>query len=225
MPKSRFAGKTFNTIDKNTGKKSRFAGRTLGASSMKLEQDYQENLLKQSKNVPISALKIVDGRLTVDADAFAQSKGFVDAMDEANSKAENPDLYEASGGIKIIKPGTNVDIIGSPLQSAATYDSNYATNLSASVVNKAIDDYKNADTKEIENIITTVNASEWLDVDTIKEYNDKISKYVNSQLILNELGYFTSIPEDKRNLYFDTLKQIKSDVENRKKYLYRFSKY
>ncbi|MBR6502291.1 MAG: hypothetical protein IKT42_02505 [Clostridia bacterium] len=184
----------------------------------------QEKILNQSKTVPISALKIVDGRLTVDADAFAQSKGFINASDEANYKAENPDLYEASGGIKIIKPGTNVDITGSPLKSATTYDSNYATNLSSAMVNKAIEDYNGVDIKEIENVVSVLKSGEWQADTVMKETEKKIDTYVNSVIILNELGYlnFTTGTDDERKSTLNSLKSLKYDVKAVKDYFAQY---
>ena len=122
-----------------TGTKNKKVDNTIGWGPGKVSQ---EGLFKKQGDILLSATKVENGRLTIDKDIMAQSKGFMNAMDEANYKAANPDLYEASGGIKIIKPGTNVDIIGSPLKSAATYDSKYATNLSVAALNNMVDRYK-----------------------------------------------------------------------------------
>ena len=147
-----------------------------------------EKINSQRSDILLSAPKIVNGRLTVDNDALAQSRGFINAMDEVNYKANNPDLYEASGGVKVIKPGTNVDMSGAPLKSVGTYDHNYATNLSSAAVNKAYENSNSDKVKEVENIVNTIKSGKCLDANTMKKYSETVSSYANGVIMLNELG-------------------------------------
>ena len=177
-----------------------------------------EKINSQRSDILLSAPKIVNGRLTVDNDALAQSKGFINAMDEVNYKANNPDLYEASGGVKVIKPGTNVDMSGAPLKSVGTYDHNYATNLSSAAVNKAYENSNSDKVKEVVNIVNTIKSGKWFDANTMKKYSETVSSYANGVIMLNELGLLNFNTEEDRKSTIDSLKTLKDDVNKIKNY-------
>ena len=149
----------------------------------------------------LSAAYVDNGKLRIDKNQVAQSKGFSSNAELEAFKANKPELYKAMGGVNYLP------------QSAPVTDTNKIS-LSNEAVNKIVNRFSNTDTKEIDGIIKTLGSGEWLDAGTMKKYSDAVNTYANDYIALNELGYFDSVPEEERTSNIELLRALKEAVKS-----------
>ncbi len=194
------SGDIIGTGSKNNSKLE--SGELVGVGISKPNTAILKNNQGALNSAFIDFLKIENGRLT-GFDTAIKQMGYKDAEDFKKYKEENPELFEAMGGVKY-EVGTIPE---------------KDSEIKITAINNLISNYKNTDIKEIESIVKKIGSGEWQDAETMNEATDKVNRYVNNYVALESMGYFNYLPEEERKGYVELLKGLKSDVEN-KNFLY-----
>ncbi len=186
------------------------AGAVAGALAAKNGIIEAKNKTKnKNKNTDIK-LKFSDniGKL-IDPDTVAREKGYANYDELMKYKQENPELYNAMGGVKY------GHVEGSVLEKRVFE----IGSLQSKAKEKIIERISSSNIDELQKAISELNSTEWKDAKIAKKYGEKISAYVDDWIALESIGYFKHLSENERKNYVAVLRKIKEDAEG-KTFLY-----